>query len=102
MKRTPTTILFFLLSTQILFSNTYPSNCAHCHGSEGERKALGRSMPLKDMSKEEILEKMYLYKSGKLNIHGMGGLMRSELFKIDEEHYPAIASWLSDLKKEKE
>ncbi|TQR31001.1 cytochrome C [Campylobacter sp. MIT 99-7217] len=42
----------------------YAKECAFCHGKNGEKKALGASLIIKDMSKEEFANTLKGYQAG--------------------------------------
>ena len=68
--------------------------CAGCHGAHGEKKALGKSAVIKDMTKAEILKALEEYKAGKRNVHGMGGLMKGQVANLSEADMKAIADYI--------
>ncbi len=74
------------------------AKCAGCHGKKGENKALGKSLPIGGMSKEELLKTLKEYKEGKLNKYGMGALMSSQVKNINDEEIEALSQYISKLK----
>lgn len=42
----------------------YAQKCALCHGKKGEKKALGNSLIIKDMSRQEFIASLKGYQSG--------------------------------------
>ncbi len=68
--------------------------CAGCHGMHGEKKALGKSAVIKDMSKADILAALKGYKAGTRNVHGMGALMKGQVASLSEEDMKAIADYI--------
>ncbi len=68
--------------------------CAGCHGMHGEKKALGKSAVIKDMSKADILAALKGYKAGTRNVHGMGMLMKGQVASLSEEDMKAIADYI--------
>lgn len=60
-----------------LMADAY-TKCASCHGMNGERKALGKSKIIADMSKEDILSSLLGYKDGTYG-GSMKGIMKSKV-----------------------
>ncbi|MRI84159.1 MAG: cytochrome C [Nitratiruptor sp.] len=73
---------------------TLYKKCAGCHGPHGEKKALGKSAIIKDMSKEEIYKALLEYKAGKRNVAGMGPLMKGQVANMSDEELKAIAEYI--------
>ncbi len=57
--------------------------CKGCHGKNFEKKALGKSKVVKDMSKKEILSALKGYKSGSYG-KAMKGIMQKQLSKYSD------------------
>ncbi len=74
------------------------AKCASCHGPKGDRKALGKSAPIAGMPKDEVLKKLKEYKEGKLNLYGMGPLMKGQVGSMSDEELEALADYISKLK----
>jgi cytochrome c553 len=72
--------------------------CASCHGAKGDRKALNKSALIGGMSKEELVKKLKGYKSGKLDLYKMGGLMKTQVANMSDEELEALADYISKLK----
>ncbi|MRJ02617.1 MAG: c-type cytochrome [Epsilonproteobacteria bacterium] len=77
---------------------TLYAKCSGCHGTKGERKALGKSAPIGGMAKEELLKKLKGYQAGTLNLYGMGGLMKGQVAGLSEGDLEALADYISKLK----
>jgi len=73
--------------------------CSGCHGINGEKKALGRSGSIADMSKEELAKVMLGYKKGEVNKYAMGALMKTQMVKISEDEIVSLAGYISEFKK---
>ncbi|NPA03537.1 MAG: c-type cytochrome [Epsilonproteobacteria bacterium] len=69
--------------------------CAGCHGLHGEKKALGKSAPIKGWDKEKIIEALKGYKAGTRNVYGMGALMKGQVASLSDADIEAIADYLS-------
>ncbi len=72
--------------------------CAGCHGMNGEKKALGKSAPIKGWSKEEIVKALKGYKAGTRNVYGMGMLMKGQVAGLSDAEIEALAEYISNLK----
>ena len=72
--------------------------CASCHGSDGKRKALGKSAPIAGMPKDEVVKILKGYKAGTLNKYGMGALMKSQAAPLSDSDIEALAAYISSLK----
>ncbi|NEW59681.1 cytochrome C [Sulfurovum sp. bin170] len=79
------------LMTPALFANT--AACKGCHGADFEKKALGKSKVVKDMSKADFIAAMKGYKDGSYG-GAMKGMMKGQVAKLDEAAITAIADEL--------
>lgn len=66
------------------------SKCAGCHGTIGEKKALGKSKVINEMSKEDLVSALNGYKDGSYG-GAMKGLMKGQVAKLSNEDIEAIA-----------
>jgi len=71
--------------------------CAGCHGAHGEKKALGKSAPIKGWPKEKIVEALKGYKAGTRNVYGMGALMKAQVASLSDADIEALADYISKL-----
>ena len=62
-----------LLATSVIYAAS-TAGCVSCHGANFEKKALGKSKIVKDMSKEEIIKALKGYKDG-----SYGGAMKATM-----------------------
>ncbi len=69
--------------------------CAGCHGAHGEKKALGKSQPIKGWSKDKLVEALKGYKAGTRNVHGMGGLMKGQMASYSDADIEAVSEYIS-------
>ncbi len=67
--------------------------CAGCHGAHGEKKALGKSKVIKDMTKDEIYQALKGYKEGTYG-GPMKGLMKGQVANLSDEDMRAIADYI--------
>jgi len=75
--------------------------CTGCHGANFEKKAMGKSKVVKEMSKEEITKALKGYKDGSYG-GAMKGIMKGQASKMSDEDIEAFASSIAggDEKKE--
>ncbi|WP_187647380.1 c-type cytochrome [Nitrosophilus labii] len=74
------------------------AKCAGCHGKSGEKRALGKSLPIGGMAIEELVGILKEYRAGKLNKYGMGSLMSSQVKNSSDEEIEALSQYISKLK----
>jgi cytochrome c553 len=72
--------------------------CAGCHGTDGKRKALGKSAVIAGQSASELADKLKAYKAGTRNIAGMGKLMQGQVVSLNKSDMLALAEYISTLK----
>ena len=70
--------------------------CAGCHGTNAEKKALGKSKIIKDLSKEDIIAAIKGYQDGTYG-GPMKGLMKGQVAGLDDEKITTIAEYISGL-----
>jgi len=64
--------------------------CAGCHGANGEKKALGKSKIIKDLSKADIVAALHGYKDGTYG-GPMKGLMKGQVASLSDADITAIS-----------
>jgi cytochrome c553 len=74
------------------------TSCAGCHGTDGKRKALGKSAVLSGQSASELADKLKAYKAGTRNVAGMGKLMQGQVASLRKSDILALAEYISTLK----
>ena len=74
------------------------NKCAGCHGAQGEKKALGKSKIINDMTKEDLVTALNGYKDGSYGA-SMKALMKGQVAKLDVNEVEALADYISSLKK---
>jgi cytochrome c len=72
----------------------YKSQCASCHGMNGEKKALNKSQIIKDFSKEQIVTALKGYKDGSYG-GAMKTIMKGQVAKLSDADITAIAEALA-------
>jgi len=65
--------------------------CAGCHGGAGEKKALGKSKVIKDMTKADITAALHGYKDGTYG-GPMKGLMKGQVKSLSDADITAISN----------
>ncbi|MEA3522803.1 MAG: c-type cytochrome [Campylobacterota bacterium] len=68
--------------------------CAACHGSTGEKVALGKSKVIKDMSKDEFVAAIKGYQDGSYG-GAMKALMKGQVATLSEADTNAIAEHIT-------
>jgi len=78
-----------LLSTAVIYAASTAA-CIGCHGANFEKKALGTSMIVKDMSKEDIVKALKGYKDGTYG-RAQKGLMKGQVASLSDADIEALA-----------
>ena len=78
-----------LLSTAVIYAAS-TAGCVSCHGANFEKKALGKSKIVKDMSKEEIIKALKGYKDGYYG-GAMKGTMKPQVANLSDADIAALA-----------
>ncbi len=68
--------------------------CAGCHGANFEKKAMGKSKIVKDMSKDDIIKALKGYKDGSYG-GTMKGLMKGQVASFDDAKIEAVAAQIA-------
>jgi len=79
-----------LLSTAVIYAASTAA-CVSCHGANFEKKALGKSKIVKDMSKEEIIKSLKGYKDGSYG-GAMKGTMVPQVANLSDADIEDIAN----------
>ncbi len=72
--------------------------CAACHGSNGEKPALGKSAVIGGVDAATIAADLKGYKAGTLNKKGMGALMKGQVAAYSDADIEAVSAYLAGLK----
>ena len=67
--------------------------CSGCHGAHGEKKALGKSKVIKDMSKADITTALKGYKAGSYG-GPMKAIMKGQVANLSDEAIGSIAEYI--------
>jgi len=85
-------LLTALLACSLFATDVY-KKCAGCHGTNGEKAALGKSKIIKDMPKAEIVAAMKGYKDGSYG-GPMKGLMKGQAAPLSDADIEAVANFI--------
>ena len=72
------------------------TKCVGCHGSNGERKALGKSQLIQGWEISKTVAALNGYKDGSYG-SSMKGVMKSQISKLSDEEIKAVAEYISKL-----
>jgi len=87
--------IFILAVTSTSFSaSLFQQKCAGCHGSTGDKHALGTPAILKGQSKEDIIKKLNGYKEGTYG-GSKKNIMQSQVNSLSEEQIEELAEEIS-------
>lgn len=88
--------IFIVAVTSTSFSaSLFQQRCASCHGSTGDRHALGTSLLLKGQSKEDIIAKLNGYKEGTYG-GSKKSIMQSQVKSLTDEQIEKLAEEISN------
>jgi len=73
------------------------AKCAKCHGKHGEKKAVGLSGIIAKRSPSLTIKQLKAYKSGTLDLYGMGSVMKKHVSKLTDSDIKAVAKYISHL-----
>ena len=73
--------------------------CAACHGQRGEKQALGKSLVINQMTKEQIIRSIEGYVDGTYG-RSMRDLMKGQVFRLKRDQVEKIAIYVSSLNTE--
>jgi len=71
--------------------------CASCHGANGEKHALNKSMVINEMSQKEIITALQGYKDGSYG-GAMKALMKGQVATYDEAQIKDVAAFIASKK----
>lgn len=74
-------------------ANPLYTKCIACHGAEGEKSALNKSLIIKDMSKENFVKAMKGYKDGSYG-KDQKALMKVQVTALSDAQMEEIASFI--------
>ena len=77
-------VLGTLVLSATAFAAVNLAACKGCHGQNFEKKALGKSLVVSEMTKQEVSDSMVGYKNGTYG-RSMKGVMKGQVAKYTEE-----------------
>lgn len=73
--------------------------CAGCHGDNGEKQALGKSVAIGGQDVNLTKGQLFGYRNGKLNKYGMGALMKGQVMNMSGEEIQLLSEYIERLGK---
>jgi cytochrome c len=70
------------------------NKCAGCHGTTGEKKALGKSAIIKGWDTEKTVAALKGYKDGTYGA-AMKGLMKGQVASMDDAQIESVAKYIA-------
>jgi len=83
MKKIILTIAALGVSANLLATPVNGASCTGCHGADWSKKALGKSLPVSEMTHDEIAGALKGYKDGSYG-GAMKGLMKGQVAKYSD------------------
>ena len=71
--------------------------CVACHGANGEKVALGKSLVINKMTKDDLASALNGYKDGSYG-KSMKALMKGQVAKLDSSDIDALAEYIAGMK----
>lgn len=72
--------------------------CGACHGTKGEKAALGKSEVITGWSADKTLDALKGYKAGTRNTKGMGAIMKGQVASMSDADMKSLADHIAGLK----
>jgi len=76
---------------------TLYAKCSACHGTNGEKEALGKSGVIGGVNAETIAADLFGYRDSDLNKYGMGALMKGQVATYSDAQIQSVAQYISTL-----
>ena len=86
-------ILSLMLSSALADGEKKYQSCVACHGAQGEKKALNRSMIIKDMAKADFIASMKGYQEGTYG-GPMKAMMTGQVKNLSDADIEALADYV--------
>ncbi len=74
----------------------YTQKCVSCHGTKGEKPALGKSQIIADFTEQQIKDALKGYQDGSYGKE-MKGLMQGQVKSLEREQIDALAHYITTL-----
>ena len=84
-------------SSSVLASADLYKKCAGCHGAHGEKKAMGKSKVVANLSEKDLQTALHGYKNGTYGA-AMKGLMKGQVARLSDTEIDSLAKYISTLK----
>ncbi len=100
MKSMTKTLLALTLITTAVMANDGADlykKCASCHGTLGEKQALGKSKVINEMTQEDLVTALKGYQDGSYGA-SMKALMKGQVAKLNNKDIDALAHYISTMK----
>lgn len=92
--------LLAILSATTLFAAdgaTLYKACAGCHGANGEKAALGKSLPIKGWDAAKVESSLKGYKDGSYG-GPMKGVMKGQVARLSDADIKAVSEYIATFK----
>ena len=91
--------LIVLASTTLAATDgaTLYKKCTGCHGANGEKKALGKSLVIKGWEESKTIATLKGYKNGTYG-SVMKGVMKGQVVSLTEEQIQSLAKYIATKK----
>jgi len=93
MKKTILLAMMMGMTLSAADATTLYNKCAACHGSKGEKHALGKSKIINTMTPQEIETALNGYKEGTYG-GSMKAIMKGQAASLSEEDIKAVAAFI--------
>ncbi len=97
MKKIALTLLVASISLMAADGAALYKKCAGCHGADGSKVALGKSLAINTLDAATVEADLIGYKAGTLNNHGMGALMKGQVASLSDDDIKALAAYVGGL-----
>ncbi len=91
-------LMLITMSTMMLAADgaVLYKKCASCHGALGEKKALGKSKVINELSKEALVTSLNGYKDGSYG-GSMKALMKGQVSNLSKDDIETLSTYISSL-----
>lgn len=92
-------ITLITLSSMVMASDgaALYKKCVACHGVNGEKPALGKSLVINKMTKDDLVSALNGYKDGSYG-KSMKALMKGQVAKLESSDIEALAEYIAGIK----
>ncbi len=96
---TKTLLALTLITTAVMANDGADlyKKCASCHGTLGEKQALGKSKVINEMTQEDLVTALKGYQDGSYGA-SMKALMKGQVAKLNNKDIDALAHYISTMK----